>query len=173
MTGVLCVLAILSVFAGLINWPKLWGGKAWLHHFLSSVVSQAPEQLNPAAFQSSIKLAVFSSVLGAAGLALAWFRYRNFDGKDFRAPGFNLLKNKFYVDEIYDYVIVRNLRRMGEFLWKVVDQGILDGTLDGLARIVRLMGERIRSFQSGMAQSYVMWMWLGVLVLIASAWTVR
>ncbi len=79
------------------------------------------------------------------------------------------LKNKYYVDEIYDVVIVQNLKRLGIVLWKFVDGMILDGTLNGLANSASRVSLRLRGLQTGLAQQYVFWIWIGVILLIAGA----
>jgi len=173
MTAVLCVLAALSAFGGLLNWPELWGGNAWLEHYLGQVVTQMDVGHGADALEDSLKLAGFSSLMGLGALGLAWWKYRDYQTQDFRSPAFNLFKNKYYIDEFYDAVIVRNLKRSGEFLWKVVDQGILDGTLNGLAYQAKKTSERFRRLQNGLLQGYALWIWLGVLILMISAWSVR
>lgn len=173
MTGVLVVLALASAVAGALNWPHLWGGAAYLHHYLESVVFQTPHAEGAEALASSLKLAAFSAALGVAGLALAFFKYRKYEGKDFEGSVFTIFKNKYYVDEIYSFVIVRTAKGWGEFLYRVVDQGIIDGVLNGTASVARSLSLRFKSFQNGLTQSYAMWVWLGFLILIISAWTVR
>jgi len=172
MTIVLMVLAVLSVLGGFLNWPHLWGGHAYLEGFLKSTVTILPHSDSPEAFSSSIKLAVGSSILGILGLVLAFLRYRNFEGKEFEAPAFKIFQNKYYIDEIYDLLIVRNLKRLGLVLWKWVDGFVLDGLLNGSASLAERVSLRFRHLQTGMAQQYTLWVWLGVLLLIVSVYSV-
>lgn len=173
MTLVLIVLAGLSAFAGFLNWPESWGGGAHLHHYLGHIVSQTELPTTPEAVAGSIKLAVISSLIGISGLSLAYFRYRNFSGEEFKSSSFNLFKNKYYIDEIYQCVVVRSLKAIGFILWKVVDGGILDGTLNGLASISRSLSERLRKLQTGLAQQYALWVWVGFLLLLVGAWSIK
>lgn len=173
MTSVLWVLAIASAIGGLINWPELWGGTAALHHYFGNLVSQLPMETSPEALVHSLELAGFSAFLGLAGLGLAWWKYRGFEGSEFESRVFQVFKQKYYVDEIYDFIVVRNLKRLGEFLWKVVDQKILDGILNGSAALAKRWSEGFRKLQTGLTQNYVMWVWLGVLILIVGSWTIR
>ncbi len=172
MTIVLMVLAALSILGGFLNWPHLWGGHAYLEEFLKSTVAVLPHSQAPDAFSSSVKLAVGSSLLGLLGLALAFWRYRNFQGEEFQAKFFRLFQNKYYVDEIYDAVVVQNLKRLGSFLWKWVDGFVLDGLLNGSAAVSQRAGMQLRRLQTGLAQQYTFWVWLGVLILIVSVYTV-
>lgn len=173
MTSVLIVLAVFSALAGFLNWPELWGGGAYLHHYLSSVVQQAPSVLNHEAFVHSLEIAGFSSFMGLCGLGIAYFIYRRFEGDDFRSSVFDIFKNKYYIDEIYDFMVVRNLKRLGEFLWKIVDVGMIDRSLNAIATRSVNASLRLRSLQTGLTQTYAMWVWIGIIVLLISAWTVR
>ncbi|MDB5039073.1 MAG: NADH:ubiquinone oxidoreductase subunit [Bacteriovoracaceae bacterium] len=173
MTFVLVTLAILSALGGLLNWPELWGGHELLNEFLSSVVVQKKIEISSEAFHHSLLLAGFSSLLGLAGLGLAWLRYRNFSGKEFEAPVFNLFKKKYYIDELYDIAIVRNLKQIGWILWKGVDGLCIDGFLNGLGTGTTRLANRLRGMQTGLAQQYAVWVWIGFLLLLFGAWTVR
>lgn len=171
MTSVLVILAIASVVAGALNWPHLWGGSANLETYLSSVVTSVAHSNSGDAFGFSIKLAVGSSVIGLSGLLLAYFRYRNFSGSEFHSASLNLFKNKYYIDELYEAAVVQNLKRLGNFLWKAVDQATLDGALNGLANVSNRLGVRLRALQTGWAQQYAFWVWLGLILLIFGAYS--
>ena len=173
MTSVLISLAVAAVFAGVLNWPEVWGGGAILHHYLGAIVKQADFSSGPEAFAHSIEIAALSVGLGLSGLGLAFWKYRKFSGEDFSAPIFSAARNKFYVDEIYSFVVVRNIQRMGEFFWRIVDVRIIDGILNGTARVVMKLAEQMRRLQNGYLQSYSMWVLLGVLVLVIGAFSIR
>ncbi|MBN8555117.1 MAG: NADH-quinone oxidoreductase subunit L [Deltaproteobacteria bacterium] len=173
MTAVLIVLAILSAIAGALNWPELWGGSERLNEYLRAVVSQAAGEHTEEAFYSSLKLAGISSLVGIAGLTLAWFRYRNFAGEEFKAPIFRIFKNKYYIDEIYDFAVVQNLKRIGYALWKGVDGFVIDGFLNGCASVSTKASLRFRRLQTGMTQQYALWVWIGFLLLLFGAWSLR
>jgi len=74
-----------------------------------------------------------------------------------------LLRNKYYVDEIYAALIVRPLLWIStNVLWHGVDQGLIDGIVNGSAHIARLSGSRLRELQSGNTRSYAAWVLVGV-----------
>lgn len=171
MTSVLVVLAILSAFGGLLNWPHVWGGSEWLHGYLGTVVAQAP---NEASLVELLKSAGISVAIGLSGLALAWWKYRSYnEAKDFKGNVWSLFRNKYYLDEIYQALVVNPLFKIGGFLWKAVDQGLIDGVLNGSARWSNALSYRFRQLQTGMTQAYALWVWVGVLVLVFGAWSVR
>ncbi len=167
MTGVLIVLALLSVFGGLINWPQYLGGTEWLAGYFAEVVNQIQNQAPHSWAMFMLKVG-----LSIAALGLAYWKYRDYKSEDFRSPAFNVFKQKYYVDEIYDFVFVRNLRRLGEFQWKIVDQGVIDGTLHGAAAWTRSLGDRLRSLQTGHTQTYLLVSWLGLIVFFVGAFLV-
>ena len=173
MTSVLIVLAAAATLGGLLNWPELWGGGAALHHYLGSVIKQAAFPSGPEAFVHSIEIALVSVGIGLSGLALAWWKYLDFSGKDFSASIFSVARNKFYVDEIYSFLVVRNVQRLGEFCWKIIDVRVIDGILNGSAQLAMNLAEKMRRLQNGYIQSYAMWVWLGVLVLVIGAFSIR
>ncbi len=174
MTVVLSVLAVASVVAGILNWPELWGGSAHLHHYLGTVISQASHSVEGHdAFAESVKLAIISSLVGLSGLVVAFLRYRNFAGEEFKATAWNVFKNKYYIDEVYDAVVVKNLKRLGDLLWKRLDMATIDAGLNGLASSSQRVSLRLRNLQSGMTQQYAFWVWVGLLILIVGAYSTR
>ena len=67
-----------------------------------------------------------------------------------------VLTNKYYVDEFYDLVLVRPLRGLAQFSYKVIDVGIIDGIfVRGSAKAVGLVGKGLRQLQNGDVQAYV------------------
>jgi NADH-quinone oxidoreductase subunit L len=175
MTRPLVVLGLLSAAGGLLNVPELYHGGAWLHHWLEPV-TQASAGLLPEAHLSSgtewalVAVAVAVAVIGMVG---AWRLLKPEDLVPARsAPterGFaRLLRNKWYVDEIYDALIVRPLVWLStEILWKQVDQRVVDGAaVNGAARGVRALGWANRWLQTGQVGMYVAVFVVGVLLIL-------
>jgi len=80
---------------------------------------------------------------------------------------YNLLWNKYYVDEIYDAVIVNPIVTISRnVLWKIADNKIIDGTVNGVAKLVDLISASIRKIQTGVAQLYALVMVLGIAVAL-------
>ncbi len=80
---------------------------------------------------------------------------------------YRLLLNKWYIDELYDLVIISPLRGFSYFLWKGVDVGVVDGIVNGVARIIGWSSSAIRYMQSGYVQSYAVSVVFGTVVLLA------
>jgi len=78
---------------------------------------------------------------------------------------YKLLSGKYFIDELYAAVIVRPLVWISEnVLWHVVDEGVIDGAVNGVARVSRESGDRLRHATSGNVRSYAAWIVLGAVV---------
>jgi NADH-quinone oxidoreductase subunit L len=121
-------------------------------------------------------------IVAVVGLLLAWWFYiRRPDAatkamRNLHGP-YTVVHNKYYVDEIYGALFVRPLLWIStNVLWHVVDQGIIDGTVNGTARVSREVGGRLREVQSGNARSYATWVVIGAVgftVLLLGLWMVH
>jgi NADH-quinone oxidoreductase subunit L len=108
-------------------------------------------------------LALLSFLIAALGIAIGWtiFRKRPL----LEMP--RLLENKYYVDEIYDAVIINPINvGSREGLWKLFDVGVIDGLLHGLGEAVTETGRFLRQLQSGFVRSYAAVILLGALALV-------
>jgi len=175
MTGPLLVLGLLSAAGGLLNVPELYHGNAWLHHWLEPVGQQSAALLPEAHLSSGtewmlVGIAVAIALTGIVG-ALRLLKPEGLVPAS-RAPAerglARLLRNKWYVDEIYDALIVRPLVWLSrEVLWKQIDQRIVDGgAVNGAARGARALGWANRWFQTGQVGTYVAAFVVGVLLIL-------
>ena len=165
----LAILAIPSAFIGLLLG---WGGhdESWFHNFTKSVFSfEHGEEAHAEALGSAIPFMIISSIVGLAGIAFAWTRYKN------RVPSAEptnalqkLVANKFYIDEAYDTFIVQPIKNASHFLlWKLFDTGIIDGIVNGVAALIRLIGGTLRRLQTGLVQAYIVSMVVGIVLFLA------
>jgi NADH-quinone oxidoreductase subunit L len=78
-----------------------------------------------------------------------------------------VLLNKYYVDEIYDAAIVQPIRIVSqEGLWKRVDAGLIDGTVNGIAGTVGGLSSELRKVQTGSVRAYAASLFLGVVAIL-------
>lgn len=91
---------------------------------------------------------------------------KKFDGENTDSGIGRLLANKWYVDEIYDAIIVRPLDAFASFLGKVVDNRIIDGLVNGVGKAVQFSGRQLRLLQSGQVGSYVLIMVVSLIVFL-------
>jgi NADH-quinone oxidoreductase subunit L len=158
MLAPLAVLALLSLVGGfLFNIPQ----------FLSGVFPA-----REAAEDNSLML--ISVGAGVIGILLAWFIYVAKPAMaDSLASTFGwiykTLYNKYYVDEIYDAAIVKPLVGGSRtVLWKDVDAGLIDGSVNGVGTRAKDIGGVLRLLQSGNIRSYATWVLFGSVVAIVA-----
>jgi NADH-quinone oxidoreductase subunit L len=107
-----------------------------------------------------------------AGILLAYVFYVAVPGlADSFAKAMNgfytLVFNKYYVDELYNAVIVRPLVAISRVvLWRGVDAGLIDGTVNGVGARSRGIGGIFRLLQSGNIRSYAAWVVLGSVIVL-------
>ena len=159
-------LAILAIPSALIGLLLGWGGhESWFHDFTKSVFPEAHHEVSGNMF---LFMAI-SSIVGLLGIAFAWTRYSKRVPSDEPTGAFHrLLANKYYVDEIYNALIVQPVKNGSHFLlWKLVDNGIIDGIVNGVAALIRFIGGLLRRLQTGLVQAYIISMVLGIVLFLA------
>jgi NADH-quinone oxidoreductase subunit L len=87
--------------------------------------------------------------------------------KESNKPLYNLLLNKWYIDELYNYTIVYPLKKIGFIFWKTGDKGIIDRFgPDGISKIIKSISNKAVKFQTGYIYDYAFVMLIGLSVLI-------
>ena len=82
-------------------------------------------------------------------------------------PLYEFLVNKWYFDELYDYIIVNPSKKIGLFLWKICDVKIIDGLgPDGISSIIKKVSLKANKFQSGFIYQYAFVMLIGFSALL-------
>jgi len=82
-------------------------------------------------------------------------------------PLYEFLVNKWYFDELYDYIIVNPSKKIGLFLWKICDVKIIDGFgPDGISSIIKKASLKANKFQSGFIYQYAFVMLIGFSALL-------
>jgi len=172
MVGPLVVLAIFSALAGFAGVPEAWGGGNWIHHFLGPLFGrEGAEGVVHASVGLERLMAGVSVLIALAGILLAWLMYIAspvLPGKLASAFGglYRAVLNKWYCDEIYDALLVNPCKRFGTFLWEIIDAGLIDGIVNGVAVLAHFCGERIRRLQTGHVENYALFLVLGIVVIL-------
>ena len=195
MTLPLIILAFLALVGGLLGIP-LFHGWHLLHNFLAPVLAfdletalhasermlaehghhtSFAEVLHQAQRSShniwlEITLMLFSIGVALAGIATAWFFYikkPELPGKLSKGQwGFDLVQNKYYIDELIDEAIVKPIVKGSDLLWRQADARGVDGVVNGVAQTISLFSKIARSFQSGFVRNYAMFMVVGFIILL-------
>ena len=200
MTTPLVVLSVFAIGYGWVGIPEkfpLIGGLLpnWFHGFVGATLLEEPEAL---AFNFWPLLT--SLIVALGGLSLGWLVYKDVKAGD-RDPLekplgalYPVLKNKWYFDEIYAYIIVKPMNWISEVFTPWMDRTVIDGILHSVARLALFVGhvlrnyfdkpiineligdgtadvfwrgQNIRYFQTGRIQSYLVGS-VGVLIVIAA-----
>src|ERR1700744_544391 len=173
MTIPLIILAFLSIVGGFIGIPEVLGGHHWLEHFLAPVFAQATPLLPKSELSNSTEITLMvASVAGALiALGYAYVRYvkRNHvpaaDGEE--RPGLvSLSYHKFYIDEIYDFLIRKPLDGLSIFFYKVVDLLAIDGLVNGLGKLSIRSSRGLRLLQTGNVGFYIFMMVAGIIAIL-------
>ncbi len=175
MTAPLVVLGVLTLLGGALNIPLLFGGGARLEHWLAPVtdVAVAPAaEASPATERALVVSAVLVAVLGLVA-ALRLLKPETLVPARLAPPERGLgrlLWNKWYVDELYDAIVVRPVMWLSrEVLWKVVDVRVVDGLLvNGTAAASRAVGWVGSRLQTGEVGVYVVLFVVGVIAVVGA-----
>ncbi|HEU5438100.1 MAG TPA: NADH-quinone oxidoreductase subunit L [Ktedonobacterales bacterium] len=156
MTVPMGILAVLSVIGGFVG--------TWLGDFLAPVTGSAQEPSGGLLWLGI----VLSLAAGLLGIAFAWTRYgaRTPSLAPSRNPLVLLLANRYYVDELYDAVIVRPLLALGRFFRRDVEGVALDGGSRALSGVVGLTSRGLRALQTGYARNYALAIFLGAALIV-------
>lgn len=173
MTIPLMVLAFLSIVGGFVGMPAIFAGEHGnlFEHWLEPIFAPAATKMlsygSHSHFLEILLMAI--SVIGAiAAIMFARHIYiRKLSmaegAKQSLKPYYKVLLNKYYIDEIYEAVIVKPINVFSEsFLWKINDNKIIDGLVNGTAKLVEFISNNIRKMQTGVAQFYMFVMVVGI-----------
>ena len=167
MLGPLVILALLSFGGG-------WIGMDRFGAFLAPVLGPTMDpSTSPGGKQLDLTLSILAVLAALFGLVIADRIYRRKaavppENTALMPAGYRLLANKYYVDEIYSFAIVKPIIALSKyFLEWVVDVAILGGLAWLLAGIASLGGAILQRWQSGNLRSYAAWLALGAAVLLA------
>jgi NADH-quinone oxidoreductase subunit L len=166
MTVPLMILALLSLVGGWFAFPALWGGPNYFAEFLAPIFGASESAGGEAAHSLELTLSAVAVLAATIGLITAWRMYAK-DVKRGTSEGLHkILYHKYYVDELYHAVVIGPLLWLARnVLWKVVDVGIIDGSVNGIASGTTAVGDTVRHTQSGNTRSYAVWVLVGAIVI--------
>lgn len=155
----LIVLAVLSVIGGYIGFP----GHSILARWLEPVTGAHHAEHGATAY---IIMAV-SIVIGLLGMGLGYILYVNAPEiprriyENFKMVH-KVLFNKYYVDEIYEFIFVNGVKKLSTLCWKYFDVIVVDGAVLAFARVSKFAGDMSRLMQTGAIQLYAAFIVLGI-----------
>jgi NADH-quinone oxidoreductase subunit L len=156
MTIPLVVLAILSVIGGFVGIPEIFvhGGDKFgaflvpvIPHGEAHTISHAKEYMLMGAATAAAIVAIIVAII----------IYRNYQRKENTGLA-KVLENKWYVDELYEKIIVNPLHKFGGFLKNIIEKTVIDGLVNGTGRLVNYSSRQFRLLQSGQVGNYILLM---------------
>jgi len=179
MLAPLVVLAALSIVGGWVGIPEALGGSSHFEHYLAPAIqlpaAQETAQLvnEHAEHTTELLFAGISVAVAALGFFFAWLLYYKRPELPARITArihgiYLTVLHKYYIDEGYDLLFVKPLMALSTVvLWRGVDQGVIDGTVNGAGALSKDIGGQLRKMQSGNIRSYAAWIAVGGAAVIA------
>ena len=177
----LMILAALSIGGGFIKAPKFLepvfqtsvaptGGETSLALEHASASAKAEESAHSG---TETTLMVVSVLVALLGFFFAWLLYHKrphlpVQIADSLGGFYRTVHNKYYVDQLYSFFLIAPLVAMSrKWLWKGVDQGLIDTVINDSAQGTSDLGGALKHMQSGNLRSYAAWLTLGAAVVVA------
>jgi NADH-quinone oxidoreductase subunit L len=190
MTVPLMILAVLSVIGGYVGVPYVLGGANHVHEFLAPVLGGGAEpakahagiSLLSQAWASSgesgghsatleLLMMVVSVIIALIGIGIAYLFYVKNPAlpkllAEKKRGLYQLVLNKYYIDELYEILFINSLKNLGTGLWRGFDEFVIDGTVNGIACLFGWLSSVMRRMQTGLVQNYAFSMIIGGVILV-------
>jgi NADH-quinone oxidoreductase subunit L len=169
MTIPLMVLAFFAVVAGFVGIPELFAPDAHaLEHFLAPVFagSTALAHAHHVAASTEWILMGTATVLILIVIAYAVTKFKKYTSTEPNTGIAKVLENKWYIDELYDTIIVKPLFWKADFLKNTIEKFVIDGAVNGVGKLVGYGSRQFRLIQSGQVGSYILMMVMAVAFFI-------
>jgi NADH-quinone oxidoreductase subunit L len=184
MLAPLVILAVLSFVGGWVGVPQFMRGHNEIEHFLAPVMQSGPAvageavsdhdattshagEATPENNSEEWLLAGTSVAAALIGLFFAYLFYYKRPELPERITSkmhgiYTMVLHKYYVDEGYGAIFVKPLLALSTVvLWRGVDQGVIDGLVNGAGTASQGVGNELRRMQSGNIRSYAAWVAIG------------
>ncbi len=163
------VLALGAVFSGCVGEYILEMANPASSFWNGAIISVAKHEVNVHILPAFIKY--LPLIVGLLGITIAYVIYwnnknlSNFISNKLKLI-YRILLNKYYFDEIYNILFVSCIKKISNLFWKIVDNSIIDGIPNSLARIAYNFSKVSRHLQTGVIYQYSFIMFIGVLTMI-------
>ena len=179
MTGPLVVLAALSVIGGWIGIPKALsfgadvnGFSRWLEPMFGAHGGEGAAEAATEHAGAGVELGFMALAVGIAlaGIGLATVVYRRREGLAAKlassfGPAYRLVRNLYWVDELYDFVLIRPFYALSRF-FAGFDRLVVDGTVNATGVVADMTGQIVKLFQTGYVRNYALMFLLGTVVVL-------
>ena len=155
-------LGILAIFAGFF--------KDWFEHFVTALLPSYHMSEHTHHIAWILGLVVIAFAVG--GIVLAYIKYNKGLKRNEKLENsfvYQLLANQYYIPVLYEKLFSRPYAALSKFSWSVIDQKIVDASVDGIGNIIKTTGDNTRKMQTGNLSDYLRWMAGGVILLVVIA----
>ncbi len=168
----LVVLAIASVVGGYLLAPYYIGSHQ-VAFWNNSILNAPDNHIMQIFYHTPILIAYMPLILGILGIALAYFLYKICPAiplifaMKFRSV-YQFLLNAWYFDKLYEVIFIRPYKILSNLLWKVGDEGIVQGTPREIAKMTNCSASLLGRMQTGSVALYAFTMVIGLVVIIGT-----
>ena len=169
MTVPLMVLAFFAVVAGFVGIPALFAPNAHaLEHFLAPVFAGSTALVHAHHIEHSTEWILMgtATVLILIVIFYAVTKFKKYTSTEPNTGIATILENKWYIDELYDTVIVNPLHWFAGFLKNTIEKYVIDGAVNGVGKLVGYGSRQFRLLQSGQVGSYILMMVMALVLFI-------
>jgi NADH-quinone oxidoreductase subunit L len=170
MTIPLMILATLTVLSGFIEVPHVLGGHNWFSHYLAGANIALPEASH---ISASTEFLLMGAALTLVVLVIFITYFLYVSKKTLPAASESemsfldkLSYNKFYVDELYDFVVVKPIALLSDFNSNIIEKHFIDRIVNVSGKSIQWSGKTIRYIQSGDVNTYAIFMVIGIVVIL-------
>lgn len=173
ITVPLMVLAGLSVVGGIVGIPEALGGSHWLEHFLSPVFASSQNLIEHSHMEHSTEYGLMTTViiLTVVMIVIAYVMYVRKksvpveEGASLSASH-KLVYNKYFVDELYDSIVVKPLQWIADKTERFLEKSGIDGFVNGFGSLVMMWSKDLRMLQVGNIGFYIFAMVISAVLLL-------
>ena len=173
MTIPLIVLAGLSVVGGFIGIPEVFHGPHLLKEFLAPVFKASEMRMIPGHLDHTTEYALMGVAMLSAIISIyvAYIRYVKTKAIPAREstplkPLHKLIYNKYYIDEVYDFLITKPLNGISQFFGKILDKQVIDGGVNLTGSAFTESSGLLKYIQTGNIGFYLLAMVIGIIAIL-------
>lgn len=163
----LVILAIGTIFAGFLNLPTFFGGSERYTLWLN-----LPDLRYHLSHQTETILLLSNILIASFGIVMAYFHYVKSEHEPSLGLLNTLLKNKFYIDEIYTLIFTKSLEKLSDFI-VFIDEKVIDVFIHKLAFAYQRLAYYSDLVQNGNVRYYALYMTLGIVGIFSYIWGVN
>jgi NADH-quinone oxidoreductase subunit L len=169
MTLPLMVLAFFAVVAGFIGIPELFAPNAHaLEHFLAPVFAGSAALAHAHHIEHATEWILMGTATTIILIVIVYAitKFKKYENAEPNTGIAKVLENKWYIDELYDTVIVKPLYWFASVLKNSVEKLVIDGAVNGVGKLVGYGSRQFRLLQSGQVGSYILMMVMALVLFI-------